>query len=208
MLSRQLRSDHPVKRIAVRKMLDPEPSHLLCHDVEFVGLAARADLNGQQGVTFSFDAAKDRYGVLVKGERVSVKSNNLRLYEHPPLTDVALRRAREDPFTYYIVSPKIGCQMRHCANFKCGALGIVMGASSLKEAHKLSYKLLQTCSTCHEAVYCSTGCQTTIGNFTNLCAMPAKTCIKSISFSPKIRRSMVSSVVVQTRMQMECIRGA
>ena len=140
-------------------MLDPEPSHLLCHDVEFVGLAARADLNGQQGVTFSFDAAKGRYGVLVKGERVSVKSNNLRLYEHPPLTDVALRRAREDPFTYYIVSPKIGCQMRHCANFKCGALGIVMGASSLKEAHNLSYKLLQTCSICHEAVYCSRDCQ-------------------------------------------------
>jgi hypothetical protein len=55
----------------------------LNHDVELTGLAKRADLNGRIGTAFTFDASSCRYGVLTEGERVSVKQECLRRYEHP-----------------------------------------------------------------------------------------------------------------------------
>ena len=75
---------------------------LLNQDIEITGLVARTNFNGQQGTTFSYDPQKGRYGVLVKGERLSIKQENLRLYTHPTLSENALKCHQASPATSHM----------------------------------------------------------------------------------------------------------
>jgi hypothetical protein len=126
--------------------------------VEISGLVSRPDLNGQEGTAFKYDTAKGRYGVLVdNGEKVSIKPANLRL-KVTTISEMARKRAVQDPVVPIALSDKLGMAIQPCANYECGVLGVVLGASSGRDAFKQITDLL-LCGNCREAAYCSRKCQ-------------------------------------------------
>ena len=134
---------------------------LLDKSVEVFGLKGRADLNGETGTAFCFDQDSGRYGVLIKGERVKVKPDNLRAVEYN-VSEQALAREQEDPHVPILSCDELGMHMQHCANFECGKMSFVVGADSVRQASRLARgdDMLKLCAGCQEAAYCSKECQT------------------------------------------------
>ena len=137
------------------------PAPLLDKSVEIFDLKGRADLNGETGTAFSFDAIAGRYGVLVNGERVKVRPQNLRAVDHA-VSDKALAREQEDPHVPTLSCPELGMHLQFCSNFECGKASCVTGADSAKQASTLAHSegTLALCAGCGEAAYCSVECQT------------------------------------------------
>jgi hypothetical protein len=130
---------------------------LVDRNVEISGLVSRPELNGQTGTAFKYYTAKGRYGVLVNGEKVSIKPANLRLKVRT-LSKTARKREVQDPVVPIVVSDMLGMAVQSCANYKCGVIGVVAGASSARSAMKKNAVLL-LCGNCREAAYCSRECQ-------------------------------------------------
>jgi len=139
---------------------EPARPPLLNRVVEIFGLSGRPELNGKTGATFSYNAARGRYGVLVDGlgERVFIRSECLRP-EKSQISAEAVERARKDPHVPYLRSPDGRSILRHCSNYECGAMAVVLGEESPKAAQKATASLLNMCAKCHEASYCSKSCQ-------------------------------------------------